>query len=160
MLLEVLGQTKSPTTELTMPSISGLLSLPLVCASNCGSGSRTADDRREALAEVLAGGHEVLEDVLLLAVGVERARQRRAEAGEVRAAVDGIDVVGVAVDVLGVLAAVLEGHLDLDARRFVLVVDVDDVVMDGLGGAVQEADELDQAVAVLERLAVAACACP
>ena len=72
-----------------------------------------------------------------------------------RAAVDGVDVVDVAVDVLGVLAAILEGDLDLDAGLRVLVVDVDHVVVDGFGRPVQVADELDHAVAVLERLAVA-----
>ena len=73
-----------------------------------------------------------------------------------RAAVDRVDVVGVAVDVLGVLAAVLEGDLDLDAGLVALVVDVDDVRMDGFAGPVEVADELDQAVLVLERLADAA----
>ena len=47
MSLAVLGCSsrylarKSPTTELTTPSSSGLLSLTLVCDSNCGFGIRT-----------------------------------------------------------------------------------------------------------------------
>ena len=100
----------------------------MVCDSNCGFGSADRDDRREAFAEVFARGHDVLEDVFLLAVGVERARQRRAETDEVRAAVNGVDVVRVAVDVFGVLGAVLEGDFDFDRRLFVRGVDVDDVV--------------------------------
>ena len=101
-----------------------VVQLALGLGLELGLGQADGDHGREALAEILAGGHQVLEDVLFLAVGVERAGQRRAEAGEVRAAVDGVDVVGVAVDVLGVLAAVLEGHLDLDAAGFVLVAEV------------------------------------
>ena len=77
------------------------------------------DDRREAFAEILARGHDVLEDVFLLAVGVERPRQGRAETGDVRAAVLGVDVVHVAVDVLRILGAVLEGDLDFDRRVLV-----------------------------------------
>ena len=84
-------------------------------------------------------GHEVLEEVFLLAVGVQRAGERGAEAGQVRAAIDRVDVVDVAVDVFGVFAAVLEGDFDLHRRLLVLVVDVDHVGMDRLGGAVQVA---------------------
>ena len=139
-----------------MPSTSGLVSLTLVCDSNCGLGQPHGDDGRQALAEVLAGGHDVLEDVFLLAVGVERAGQRGAEADEVRAAVDRVDVVGVAVDVLGVLACSTGRPLrPATADLLVLAGDVDHVAVDGLAGAVQVADELDDAVVVLEGLALA-----
>ena len=136
-----------------MPSTSLLPSLVLVWPSNCGSGTRTADDRGQAFAEVLAGGDEVLEQVLRSCRSVERAGERGAEAGEVRAAFGGVDVVDVGVDVLGVLVGVLQGDLDLDA--FGLAVDVDDVGVDRLAGAVEVLDELDDAALVLERFAFA-----
>ena len=45
-----------------------------------------ADDDRQPLAEVLADRRDVLEQLLLGAVGVQRPRQGRAEAAQVRAA--------------------------------------------------------------------------
>ncbi len=99
-------------------------------------------------------GDEVLEQVVLLAVAVERAGEGGAEAGEVRAAVDGVDVVDVGVDVLGVLVGVLQGDLDLRRRR-ARGLDVDDVGVDGFAGAVEVLDELDDAALVVEALALA-----
>ena len=63
-----------------MPSTSGLLSLSFVCDFELRLRQADGDDGGQPFAEVLAGRVEILEDVLLLAVGVERARQRRAEA--------------------------------------------------------------------------------
>ena len=76
-----------------------------------------ADDRGQALADVVAGQVRVgvLEHAGLARPVVERARQRGPEAGDVGAAVDGVDVVGEGEDVLGVGVVVLEG--DLDRRR-------------------------------------------
>ena len=77
------------------------------------------DDGRQALADVLA--LEVL--VLLLQqaraarVAVDRPRQRRAEAGEVRAALVRVDVVGEREDRLLVGAVPLHRHLDARPRR-------------------------------------------
>ena len=98
-------------------------------------GHAATDDGGEAFAEVLARGDEVLEEARVLAVVVERAGERRAEAGEVRAAFGRVDVVDVGVDVLGVLGGVLEGDFDADA--FALAFDVEDVGVDRLAGAVQ-----------------------
>ena len=154
MVLAVLGFSSryfaraSPTAELTMPSTSLLPSLVLVWPSNCGCGHAERDDGGQALAEVVAAGHEVLEHVLLLAVVVERAGQGRAEAGDVRAAFDGVDVVDVGVDVLGVLGRVLHGDFVADA--LVLAGDVDHVGVERLAGAVQVLDELDDAPLVVE----------
>ncbi len=83
------------------------------------------DDGGQPFAEIVAGGREVLEQVRLLAVGVQRARQGRAEAGDVRAAFGRVDVVDVRVHVLGVLGRVLHGDFEADA--VVLAGDVDDV---------------------------------
>ena len=104
-------------------------------------GHAAADDGGEAFAEVFARGDEVLEDAGLLAVVVERAGEGGAEAGEVRAAFGRVDVVDVGVDVLGVLGGVLQGDFDADA--FVLALDVEDVGVDRLAGAVEVLDELD-----------------
>ena len=159
MILAILGFSsrylfrKSPTAELTIPSTSLLPSLVLVWPSNCGSGTRseiTAVSPSRKSSPVTA---EVLEQVFLLAVGVQAARQRGAEARDVRAAFDRVDVVDVRVDVLGVLAGVLHG--DFEAHAVVLAGDVDHVGVDRLAGAVEVLDELEDAALVLERVAVA-----
>ncbi len=121
MILAVLGFSsrylarKSPTAELTMPSISLLPSLVLVWPSNCGSGTRSEMTAVRPSRKSSPLGTRSLKRFVLLAVGVERARERGAEAGDVRAALGRADVVDVGVDVLGVLARVLHG--DFHARR-------------------------------------------
>ena len=76
-----------------------------------------ADDRGEPLAHVVALERLVvlLEDPVRHAVGVDRARKRRLEADQVRAALDRVDVVGEGVHVLCVALVPLERDLDLDA---------------------------------------------
>ena len=75
-------------------------------------------------------GDEVFEHVLFFAVVVERAREGRAEADDVRAAVGRVDVVDVGVQVFGVLVGVLQGDFDLHA--FASRLDVDHVGVDRL----------------------------
>ena len=58
---------------------------------------------------------QVLGEVVLGRVGVDRAGERRAEAGEVRAAFVGVDVVGERVERLGVAVVPLHRDLDVDA---------------------------------------------
>ena len=107
------------------------------------------DDRGEALADVLA-----LEVVLLLLqqslvarVAVERARERRAEAGEVGAALVRVDVVRERVDRVDVGRVPL--HRDLDGAVVVLALEVDDVLVDGVLRVVDVGDEvLDPALGV------------
>ncbi len=105
----------SPSFSLTncviWPAIS-LFSLPLVWPSNCGCGTLTLTtavrpSRTSSPDEVF---FHVLEQPGLLAEGVDGARQRGAEAAEVRAAIDGVDVVGEAEDVFGVAVVVLQRH--------------------------------------------------
>ena len=65
-----------------------------------------------------------------LAVVIQRSREGRAEAGDVRAAFDRVDVVHVGVHVFGVFAGVLQG--DFEAHAVVLAGDVDDIGMQWL----------------------------
>ena len=98
-------------------------------------GHAATDDGGEAFAEVFAGGDEVFEEAVFLAVVVDAAGEGGAEAGEMRAAFGRVDVVDVRVDVLGVLGRVLQGDFDGDA--FALAFDVQDFGVDGLAGAVE-----------------------
>ena len=68
----------------------GVAELGLGLALELRVGQLDADDRGQTLADVVAGqvGVGVLEDAGSTRLVVERARQRRAEAGQVRAAVD------------------------------------------------------------------------
>ncbi len=108
-----------------------------------------ADDDNEAFAHVVAG--EVLLDVLeeaeLLAGDVDGARQRRAEAGEMRSAIDGVDVVGEAEDGLGVGVVVLQRNLHDDAA--LLGLHVDGLLVQHLLALVEQLDELGDAAGVL-----------
>ena len=108
----------------------GVAELGLGLALELRVGQLDADDRRQALADVVAGQVRVvvLEDARPARLVVERARQRGAEAGDVRAAVDRVDVVGEGEDVLGVAVVVLER--DLDRGRALLPLDVDRPVVE------------------------------
>ena len=114
-----------------------------------------ADDGDQALAHVVAGEVllHVLEEAELLAGGVDGAGQRGAEAGEVRAAVDGVDVVGEAEDRFGVAVVVLERDLHARRRR-AIGFHVDRLLVEHLLAAVQMLDELGDAAGVLELCAL------
>ena len=75
-----------------------------------------ADHGDQAFAHVVAAQvlFHVLEKAELLADGVDGAGERRAEARQMRAAVDGVDVVGEAENGFGVAVVVLEGDFDFD----------------------------------------------
>ncbi len=79
---------------------------------------------------------------------IERAGDGGAEAGNVGATFDGVDVVDVGVGVFGVLAAVLQGDFVADA--VLLAADVNDVGMERFAGAVEVFDEFDDAALVVE----------
>ena len=70
-----------------------------------------------------------------------------------RAAIDCVDVVDIAMHVFGVFAGVL--HRDFDPDAFDFADDVDDVGVDRLARPVEELDELQQPTLVTERFAVA-----
>ena len=113
------------------------------------------DERREALAHVLAGEVVLflLEEVLLPGVVVERTRERGAEAGEVRAALRGVDVVGEGEDGLVVRRVPL--HRDLYRAVGGLVLEVDDAAVDRVLLAVDVGHEVADAALVLEGDALA-----
>ena len=96
VLLEELRRASRSSVRLDHAlRIDGLPSLVFVWPSNCGSRSLTEMIAARPSQHVVAGQVLVLllEQALLARVGVERARQRGLEAGEVRAALDRVDVV-------------------------------------------------------------------
>ena len=100
-------------------------SLSFVCDENFGSGTFTETIGGQALAAIVAGERDLL---LLgqagrLGVAGDLAGQRRAEAGEVRAAVALRDVVGEAEHVL--VVGVVPPQRDLDADAVALGADHD-----------------------------------
>ena len=129
----------------------GVAELGLGLALELRVGQLDADDRGQALADVVAGqvAVGVAEHAGPARPIVERARQRRAEAGDVRAAVDGVDVVGEREHVLGVGVVVLEG--DLDGGAALAPLDVDRPVVEDLLVPVQVPDEGLQAALEVER---------
>ena len=117
-----------------------------------------ADDGDQALADVVAADVRVLQilgQVVLAGVVVDRPRQRRAEARQMRAAFVRVDVVGERIHRLGVAVVPLQRDLDVDA--VLLAVHVDRLVVDGGLVLVQILDERDDPAFVQElvRLAVA-----
>ena len=116
------------------------------------------DDGGQALARVLAlEGLVVLEQLVFFPVIVQNAGQRGLEAGLVRAALGGIDVVGEGQHQLAVAVGVLHG--DLGHRGVAASLHVDDLLMQRGLGAVEMLDELTDAALVvhdlLDRLIVA-----
>jgi hypothetical protein len=145
----------SLTIASTMPLTSVLPSLVLVCPSNCGRGIltlMTAVSPSRMSSPLIA---RVLQSFAGCSCPrrVDRARQRRAEAGEVRAAFVRVDVVGERVDRLGVAVVPLQRDLDVDA--VLLAVHVDRLVVDGRLVLVQVLDERDDAAFVVELVALA-----
>ncbi len=116
-----------------------------------------ADDGGEPFANVFALEPvlHLLEEVLRRAVAVEHLRERRAQAGEVRAAVLVVDVVRVTEDLLRVARVPLQRDLDPDRRSrsfdSLLPDDRDDLVVHRLLRLVQVLDELADAALVLEQ---------
>ena len=86
--------------------------------------------------------------LFLRRVVVDRARQRGAEAGEMRAAFVGVDVVDEGVERLGVAVVLLQGDLDVDA--VLLAAHVDRLLVDRRLVLVQVLDERDDAALVVE----------
>ena len=128
----------------------GLPSLVFVWPSNCGSLQLGRDDGGQALAHVLAGEVLVLllELALLARVAVERARERRAEARQVRAALVRVDVVGERED--GLLVGGVPLHRDLDRALLALALEEDDLLLDRVLVLVEVGDEVLDAALVVE----------
>ena len=138
--------------------------LVLGLAGEARVGHLDADDGHQTLPHVIAGQARVfvLQQVVGLGVGIHRAGERTAEAGEVRAAVAVVDAVGVAEDVVLVAVVVLHHHVHdhIVLHRLAVVVNLDvahTVHDDGLRGdegfvLVELVDELSDAVLVEEGL--------
>ncbi len=118
----------SPTICWTKVCTSGFISFTLVWLSNCGSGCLmlTMAVRPSRVSSPVKLGSASLSKPLLAGVIVDHARQGRAQTGQVRAAVDGVDGVGKGVDRFGVSIGVLDGGFDADAVH--LFFDVHDRV--------------------------------
>ena len=108
------------------------------------------DDGGQALADVLAREVLVLllELALLARVAVERARERRAEARHVRAALVRVDVVGEREDGLLVGGVPLQRHLD--GALVALALEEDDLLLDRVLVLVEVGDEVLDAALVVE----------
>ena len=121
-------------------------------------GELDRDHRGQSLAHVLAAEVLVLllEQALAAGVGVEGARQRRAEAGEVRAALVGVDVVGEREHRL--LIGRVPLHRDLDGAIRVLVLEEDRLLVHRVLVGVEVLDEVDDAAVVLKDVALAGAA--
>ena len=113
-----------------------------------------ADDGRQPFADVVAADAflQILREVVLPGVEIDRARQRRAEAREVRAALVRVDVVGEGVDRFRVAVVPLQRDLGVDAVAIAL--HVDRLLVDGGLVLVQVLDERDDAAVVLELVAL------
>ena len=117
-------------------------------------GQLDREDRRQAFARVVAGGRDLLllREPLFLDVVVQRARQRGAETGQVRAAVLLRNVVRVAEHRL--LVGVVPLHRDFDARSVLPACGTRRPIGWIAGpAAVQVLDERLQAALVLEHVA-------
>jgi hypothetical protein len=110
------------------------------------------DDRGEALADVLAAqiGVLLLQEAFLARVGIQGAGERRAEAGEMRAALVGVDVVCEGED--GLLVGRVPLHRDLDLTVVGLVVEVDGLAVQHVLVLVEVGHEVNDAALVLEGL--------
>src|SRR4028119_840189 len=93
-------------------------------------------DGREPLADVVAGEGLLLllEESFMPRIRVDGARERRPEAGEVRPALVGVDVVGERED--GVLEAAVPLQRDLDGPGVLLPLQVEDALVDWVLGVV------------------------
>ena len=104
-----------------MPAMSEF-SLPLGLPFELWLRQLDTDNSDQAFLHVVAGEIflHVLEEAERLASRVDGARQRRAKARQVRAAIDRVDVVRVAEDGVGIAVVILQRDVDLDvlAGRF------------------------------------------
>jgi len=113
-----------------------------------------ADDRRQAFADVVAADAflQIFREVVFPCVEVDRSRQRRPEARQVRPAFMRVDVVGEGIDRLGV--AVIPLQRDFYVNAVALALHVNRLLVDGCLVLVQVLDERDDAAVVLELMAL------
>ena len=149
VLLQELGQTRIDD-RVDEALHAGVAELGLGLALELWVLKLGRDDRGEAFADVLAAEVVVLllELALVARVLVERAGQRRAEAAEMAASLDRVDVVGEREDRLLVGGVPL--HRDLDRALLALTLERDDLLSDRLLVPVQVLDEVDDPALVAE----------
>ena len=149
VLLEELAQA-GVDDRLDEAGHAGVAELGLGLALELGVAQLDGDHRGQPLADVLAGEVVLflLEQALVARVLVERARERRAKARHVRAALAGVDVVGERVDRLLVGGVPL--HRDLGGAFLALAGEEDDLAVDGVLVLVEVGDEVLDAALVLE----------
>ena len=96
-----------------MPSTSGVTSFTLVCDSKPGHGMLDGENGDQPLAHVVAGDRRIflLQQIVLLGVLIDRARQRGAKTGRVRAAIRVRNGVGEAEDLIVVAVVVLHHEI-------------------------------------------------
>ena len=101
-----------------------------------------AHDGRETFAEVIPCDLylDLVEELRVGSIFLQRTRQTTTEACQVRTPFDGVDVVDVAVHILVVRGVV--SHRDFDRDTLLLGDDVDDILDEVLLGAVDVLDEL------------------
>ena len=110
-------------------------------------------DTSTTLAEIVARrGLAFLEKVVALGIGVHRSRQRRAEPGQVRAAINVANVVGEDEHILVVAVVVLHCDLATEHRVRVLFLHVHDVVVENVLALVQMGYERSDPLVELELL--------
>ena len=130
----------------------GVAELGLRLALELGVRELDGDDRRKALAAVLAGDAvALLEDAGLLAVGIERAGKCGLEAGLVHAALRRVDVVGERHDDLVIAVVILQR--DLAHGVAALAGHIDGLGVQGRLVFVDEVDKFADAALVAHRLA-------
>src|SRR4029450_3210522 len=114
-----------------------------------------ADDAGQAFADVVTGDAllEIFREIVLRRVRIDRARQRRSEPGEVRAALVRVDVVREGIDHLRVTVVPLQRDLRLDP--VLLAAHVDRLFVDGRLVLVEVRDERDDAAVVVELVTLA-----
>ena len=146
------------TTDSTKPCMPGLPSLVFVWPSNCGSVSlaEMTADRPSRMSSPSSALSFSLRRPWAARVAVDRARQRRAEAGEVRAALVRVDVVREREHRLLIGAVPL--HRDLDRALVALALEEDDLLLDRVLVLVDVADEILDPALVVELLGLRALA--
>ena len=135
-----------------LPLDLGVAELGLGLSLELGLGDLHRDHRGQPLSHVVAAEalEILLEEVLLLGVGVDGARQAGAEAGQMSAAFVGRDVVREGEQVLGVAVVVVHGDLDLDA--VLLALEIDRIAAEGVLVLVDPLHVFDDAALVAEGL--------
>src|SRR5262249_5844204 len=113
------------------------------------------DYRGESFADVVAREifFDVFEQALRLTEGVDGPGERGAEAGEVRTAIDRVDVIREARNIFGVEVVVLQRHFHAElaaVRQILLGLEVNRLVVQDRLALVEQLDELGDTAGIEE----------